>query len=78
MFGDDVILSELPLAFFSLIVGWRPLCVEDLLARPQILRRIAVAVGTPLHRQLRDLPHERHCRYVSVAGRATHAFGDVD
>jgi hypothetical protein len=37
-----------------------------------------VAAETPLHRQRSDLPHERHCRYVSVAGRPTHAFGDVD
>src|SRR5262249_37738667 len=77
--GLDVVLLHQPLSFPPLVVTRRrPLHVEDLLTRPDIFRRIAVAFQTPFHVQRRDTPGERHPIHASVAGRTADAFPHVD
>jgi hypothetical protein len=45
---DDVLLDELT-AYLLLIGRWLPAHVEDLFARPHVLRRISVTVEAPAH-----------------------------
>ena len=52
--------------------------VEDLVARTNVLRRIAMAVETPLHRQRRGLKRERHLVDAAVAGRASDSLCHVN
>src|SRR5205085_3922337 len=50
----------------------------DLLARPQVAFRVAVAVEAPPHRERRPLLHLRHLIDAAVAGDAAHALLHVD
>ena len=48
--------------------------VEHLIARPQFLCRIAVAVDAPLHLQRRMVERQGHAVDSSMAGVAPHSF----
>src|SRR5262249_4012225 len=51
---------------------------EDRLPRPQVRRRVAVAVETPLHEQGVLLVQQWHFVHPPVAGDAADALGHVD
>jgi hypothetical protein len=55
-----------------------PIHIENLIAWPQNLLWIAMAVQTPLHQQRRGLKHQRHLVDLTVTRRASHALIDVN
>ena len=55
-----------------------PVHVEHLLARPQVGRRMHVAVAAPLHLQGVFLAHQRHLVDLAVAGDAADALVDMN
>jgi hypothetical protein len=52
--------------------------VENLIPRPDILRRIAVTLNAPLHVKRIDFIHQRHPVNSAVTGRAADAFIHVN
>ena len=72
-----VFLRQL-LADFGLIGRRLPIHVENLIAWPQNVLGVAIAVQSPFHLQRRCLEDKRHLVDLAVAGGATHAFVDVD
>ena len=73
----EILLRE-DCAALGLIGRRLPIRIENFRGRPQIRRRIAVAIETPAHGQRRRLPHQRHGGDRAVTGGAADAFGDVD
>jgi hypothetical protein len=61
-----MILRRYLLADFGLIGGRLPTHVGDLIVRPQILFRVAMAIETPTHGQLFGLKHKGHLIDLSV------------
>ena len=55
-----------------------PIHVEDLVARPHVFLRVAVAVEAPVHHQRGVLVDERHLVDLPVAGGAADALVHVD
>src|SRR5262245_19624575 len=77
--GVDVVLLHQLLPFRRLVVApRRPIHIEDLIARPDALGRVAMTIQTPFHVQRRDVPHQRHLIHATVAGRTADAFVDVN
>jgi hypothetical protein len=52
--------------------------VENLIARPQILAGVVVALQAPSHLQARVLKHQRHLIDLAVTGDATDPFADMN
>ena len=55
-----------------------PIHVENLAARPHVLRRVVMAVEAPLHLQRFSLPGQRHPVYAAVTAHATDPFTDMN
>src|SRR5437879_12105701 len=83
---DCVVVHELApqggliirLAAVVAFVSRLPAHVEHLVARPDVLLRMAMAVQAPFHQQRRHLVGERHFVDLPMAGDAANAFLDVD
>jgi hypothetical protein len=73
-----MILRRYLLADFGLICGRLPTHVGDLIVRPQILFRVAVAIETPTHGQLFGLKHEWHLIDLPVTRRAANTLVHVN
>ena len=70
----DVVFLHQPLAETGIVGRPLPGHVEDLVARPDVFRRVAMAVEAPLHLQRRLLIHQRHLVDPAVARRAADAL----
>src|SRR5579884_3205316 len=76
--GLDVILLNQLRTHLDLI-GWRlPVHIEQLIAGPNVLRRVHVAVDAEAHLKTGAFSHERLLIDLSVAGRAADSLVDVD
>src|SRR5262245_7038243 len=75
-FALDLVLLQVH--FRVEVRGRLPGEVEDLLARPHVLLRLAVAVQTPVHVQRVHLPGQRHLIDAAVTGDTTDPLFDVN
>ena len=74
---DFVLRHEFSTRLF-LICRRLPIHVENLIFRPHVLFRMAVAIQAPLHVERRSLEHKRHLIDRTVARRAANTFIDVN
>jgi hypothetical protein len=74
----DLVFLHEPGAEAGVIRGPLPRHVVDLVARPHVFRRVAMAVDAPRHLQRGVLVDQRHLVHASVAGCATDPFFHVD
>ena len=73
----DAVGREL-LAHFRLIGGRSPIHIKDLILRPQVRFRIAVAIQAPLHVQRRSLENQRHLIDGAVTGGTSNTLINVN
>src|SRR6185437_5473722 len=74
----DVVRGEQLFAALQLVRRRLPFGVENLIARPEIFFRLAVALQAPAHVKRVRLPCDRHLIHRTVATRAADAFLDMD
>ena len=74
----DAVLREQLVTQRFFVAGRRPRHIGDLVRRPQMRRRIAVAIEAEFHRQRLGAISERHRIDASVAFDAANPLGDVD
>src|SRR4029079_13747499 len=74
----DLVFLDEPLTDPGIVGGALVRHVEDLVARADVFRRVAVAIQAPPHHQRVLLVHQRHAVDAPVARGAADALGDVD
>ena len=74
----DFVLGHEFSAHLFLIRRRLPIHVENLILRPHVLFRMAVAIQAPLHVERRSLEQERHLVDRTVARRTTDTLIDVN
>src|SRR5437763_15514101 len=74
----NLIFVDQPASQLQLVRRRGVVDAENLIARPYVQLRIAMAVDAPFHLQRLLLPHQRHAVDLSVTGGAADAFMNVD
>ena len=74
----DVILGHQFCPFDLLVRRRLPRHIENLVQRPDVLLRIAMAIETPFHVKRLRLSRQRHLINAPVTRGATHTFCDVN
>jgi len=74
----DVILANQALSERDLVGRWRVVHRKHLIEGAHVTLRMAMTVQTPLHRERRRLPRQRHLVHTAVAGCAANSVMDVN
>jgi len=77
-YRPDLVLRHKFSTHLFLICRSSPIHVENLIPRPHVLFRVAVAIQAPLHVERRSLKHKWHLIDRTVAGRTANPLVDVD